>query len=229
MSPPKFLETYLEEVCLIVPEAPLSRLRALGGEASWLDQADDLLEVMESCRLGGLLFGFASEQVLEKKIAGIFKKAGETFLKNSAVDAAVLSRMRAEVLHDLSKVPGIEARSERRVSRFSYRGWSFDLKVGSLEEEVDLCLHCLVRGVAAQCAVLVQFEGEAALCADKIYPSPPKVEPGLVKAADKARCWAKALVPAGDGHSGDTFKALSLVRLDPGPCCEFLREARNSH
>ena len=97
LSPPAFIANFEDELSLVIAPAPLGRLRALDGQASWLDHSDDLMEVMSSSKVGALLFSFAAEAVVEKQVSDLIKKTKEAVANKADVTASYMATTRADV------------------------------------------------------------------------------------------------------------------------------------
>eukprot|EP00971_Amphidinium_carterae_P191343 3796688-Amphidinium_carterae.2 len=150
----------------VLPPAAVRKVLAVDeSKAEGLDSvATELDECLAASHLGTRLFGFALQNVLNKRIRETITSGLETLKQKDHVQRSDVVKCRKDIAEKIRALGSIDALAERRKVDVHYRGVTFTIATKSWTDEVDKAVDIAVRGWMAELKKMDALVGEDLIC-----------------------------------------------------------------
>ena len=197
--PTEWIERHEPEVYAVLPQQDVAKVMTVVGQ-DLTPVASELDRCMSSSILGQRLFGYALQSILTYRVKSAIDKQLEGLAKMTNITKAEIVAADNQAADDIRGLEHIDVLQDRRDVEVSYRGLCFNLKVRSWLEEIQLRLHCSLRGWAASLSLIPPLGGEDLVCMEATELKAISIEKKLLANAKAARQFVATL------HGGEQDK-----------------------
>ena len=170
VKPSHVIATHRSITSLLIPLADIDRLLSVQG--SWEGSEIPLARVVQSPRLGALLFGSACTSVIGAALDRIVGIGAESMFEiDRPVSLGDIVLLKRECMRQWHESHGALAISEKRVVTVVYRGVQLPLKVTSLLDEADIRCWAAIKTAAVNAGLLTPLFLENDLVSDRAAPA----------------------------------------------------------
>eukprot|EP00971_Amphidinium_carterae_P076354 1507678-Amphidinium_carterae.1 len=214
--PQTWLEGHRREWQLLLPIAAVDKIMEAGESIHWPDYKTEVSTLLRCSELGRHVFGFVMVQITEALVKDTIDKHINTLRARSSLTESDVVTCRNSIKTELEGVPGIAELGERRQISLSYRGWVIQASTKSLEEQVAMSVHSVLRGWLSQLELIPRLPAEVLLTSHDAELKVTKVEAVLYRDAKVSREHLAMVMKAADVKEGALVKA-SVVQPHPTP------------
>eukprot|EP00971_Amphidinium_carterae_P094118 1862657-Amphidinium_carterae.1 len=143
-GPIAWLDQYDDVVSLLFDPAHNATVKAHEDASDLIPVAKELKSLLNSSRLGGLLFGYAMQAVLASEVQVLIESGLKPLKEQESLTTEGCRKVRAEIETAVQAVANVDELVERREIMVTYRNWKVPAKVKSITEQIEVSLHAAV-------------------------------------------------------------------------------------
>ena len=191
---------------LVMP--PTSLTTVLNAKGSWTTVAEDISKLVASSQTGLRLFTSAIEGVMSTRLAETIAECIDTSMtEDDTLTEAQVLQAQADCQKKVEALPCISLLPQRRSVVMQYRGQDVQVRVLSVQEQVQLSFATVMKSIAVEAAQLVPLWVEQIFVKpDYKCPYEAKLPDSMFASASAVRARLKRAVEDADAVTGDLVK-----------------------
>ena len=144
-------------------------------EGDWIEQEQQLINVVASSGIGRAMFSFAIDHILGSMVQHAADDAIQKLLKKKQIMKAEYQTALKDALKLIQSKPGMDHLPDKRIIDISYRKVAFHIRVNSVLEELECRFGSALKEVAVLCGDL-----EPLMCEDDLVEKLPAMPTGRI-------------------------------------------------